>query len=439
MKKLMLSAVAVATIAGAANAADKGIDFTTTGQAVLYYNAATTNATGAKDLFNKDTARANFGIQLNLNADLKNDFTFGSTINYLGTLGLEKNLVSNTMQDVNAKTASNGINDDIYFAQLYIAKKLGNTTLKLGRQELPKSLSPFAFSEGWNVFKNTFDAALVVNSDIPDTLVVGAYVGKGTGNGFGANMATMNDLVVVSEAGVTTVAGEAYMLTLQNKSIPMTTLTGTYYAVKKIDGAAAPDLVPGSAVGADIFWADAKIAGKDLPLGLCIGLQGGMVSPDSKLGTAELDDTTAYGVKVGLSPIKGLKLIAAYTSVDGNDNKVNVAIKNTTGVKTPLYTQMIANQNAIALDADTYMIKGVYNTGGYGKIIAQMTGTSAGKSNLQGNDTDLMDYELIYKVKAGGVNLLAAYIGQDWDNPPRTTPGAADHRDIVRFVARYNF
>ena len=48
--------------------------------------------------------------------------------------------------------------------------------LKLVVNTLPKSLSPFAFSEGWNVFKNTFEAALVVNTDLPDTTLVYAYV-----------------------------------------------------------------------------------------------------------------------------------------------------------------------------------------------------------------------------------------------------------------------
>jgi hypothetical protein len=48
--------------------------------------------------------------------------------------------------------------------------------------------------------------------------------------------------------------------------------------------------------------------------------------------------------------------------------------------------------------------------------------------------------ETIYRVlvtKVGGVNLLAAYISQDFDKDSGSTD--ADHNDIVRFVARYNF
>ena len=71
-----------------------------------------------------------------------------------------------------------------WISQAYLTYGIGNTSIKVGRQELPKSLSPFAFSEGWNVFKNTFEAALVVNTDIPDTTLVGAYVNRANGVSF---------------------------------------------------------------------------------------------------------------------------------------------------------------------------------------------------------------------------------------------------------------
>ena len=449
MKKTMVSLAAASLIATSAMAADKGIDIETTGQAVIYYNTLGNNAQNGADLFkNNANSKANFGIQLNLNADLKNNFTFGSQINYLGTLGLEKNLVGGTMQNTNGGIAENNIADDIYLSKIFIAKKMGNTTIKLGRQELPKSLSPLAFSEGWNVFKNTFDAMLIVNSDIPNTTVVGAYVAKGNGNGFGNNMSSFDNLVVKADGGITgAVGGAAYMLTVANKSIPMTAITASYYHLRGVK-ATTPAL--NGSTTADAIWLDAKIAGKDMPLGLNVGLQAGMIMPDDYYsttipGTVKFDDTTAYGVKIGMKPVKALSLCMAFTSVDGDQNKVNVAVKNTTGVKTPLYTQMIANQDWIALDSDTFMLKGVYNMGEAGKIILQGSMSSTGKSSLvtytnaagQTDGSDLLDVELVYKVKVGGVNLLAAYISQDWDKNALST--GADHNDIIRFVARYNF
>jgi hypothetical protein len=245
-----MSIVAASLIATSAMAADKGIDVVTTGQAVVYYQTLANNGAGAPDLFDQATARANAGVQLNLDADLKNGFSFGSQINYLGTLGLEKNVVSGTMQNTNGNITENNIADDIYLSQIYVAKKIGNTNVKLGRQELPQSLSPFAYSEDWNVFKNSFDAILAVNSDIPNTTLVGAYVAKGNYNNVGSNMSSYGD--ISTTAG--TVSDTAYMVTAQNKSIPMATVTN--FMLSNVAGS----------VGCRYLWGDVAPAGKDLPM-----------------------------------------------------------------------------------------------------------------------------------------------------------------------------
>jgi len=426
MKKTMVSLAAASLIATTAMAADKGIDIVTTGQAVIYYESSDNDAANAESMFHQDSSSANVGLQLNLAADLKNNFTFGSQLSYLGTAGLEKNLVSGVRQD-GALSLKGDTTSQIALTQIFIAKKIANTTVKLGRQELPKSLSPFAFSEGWNVFKNTFDAVLVVNTDIPNTTLVGAYVSGGTGMDIGST----GDLT----AGGVGIAGTAYMLTVQNKSIPMTTITASYYKVSKIGDTVVNGVDIAGVGGADILWADVAIAGKELPLGLNFGLQGGTIMTDDLL-----EDTTAFGLKVGIAPIKALTLTVAFSSVDDG----SVGVKNVgTGIKTPLYTNITYNQDAIALDADTFLLKAAYNTGDYGTITAQYAATSAGASNLMGADKDYSEFNLIYGVKSGGVNYFAAYIyrtideggimgGQATINDTET-----DHR--LRVWARYNF
>lgn len=423
MKKMVkMSLVAASLVATAAMAADSGIDIQTSGQAVVYYNTAANNGATDQDLFganDNDHTRANFGIQLNLNADLKNDFTFGSTINYLGTLGLEKNLVNNTMQDTGKELDDNNIADDIYLSQLYIAKKVGNTTVKLGRQELPQSLSPLAYSEGWNVFKNTFDAALVVNTDIPDTTLVGAYVSATNGNGYGNDMASFDNLSVNNSSfpenidNSISVDGEAYMLTAQNKSIPMATVTATYYTMN--------DVLVATNEGADALWGDIAIADKELPV--TIGLQGGSIMPEANA----LEDTVAFGAKVGMKPVDALSVCLAFSTVDDG----SVEIRNLGGVKSPLYTQMIGNQDAIVWDNSTYMLKAAYNTGEYGTLIAQGTFSDDGSTA----ERDLTDIELVYKAKVSGFDLMAAYIYQSWSEEK----SGVDQQDMVRVVARYNF
>jgi hypothetical protein len=426
MKKTLVSLAAASLIVTSAVAADKGIDIVTTGQAVVYYETHQTNGnndnlTGQDDtkMFDQQSSNANVGVQLNLDADLKNNFTFGSQLTYLGTMGLEKNLVGAVKQGGGVATTSDA-RDQIALTKIFVAKKIGNTTVKVGRQELPKSLSPFAFSEGWNVFKNTFDAALVVNTDIPDTTVVGAYVGGGNSS---TNIQNIDNLI----GGAVT--GTAYMLTVANKSIPMTAITLSYYDLAQIAAFTKGDN------GARAMWANVAVAGKDLPMGLKVGLQGGQMNPEEKT----YDSTEAIGAKVGLKPMDALSLCLAYTSVNGNDNEGNLAMKNTGGIKTPLYTQMVYNQDAIALDANTFMVKAAYNTGDYGTITAQYAGTSAGKSNLMnraGQETDYGELDLVYKIKAAGVQYFAAFINRSWSEKNTAT---ADQDNRLRLWARYNF
>jgi hypothetical protein len=398
---LSLAAIAaVAMTTGAMADADLKLG----GQAVVYYQ--TLENGGDTDLFSKGNSRANAGLQLNLSSDLGNDFGLGVQGTFLGTLGLENNLVSNTMQ-----TAKEGDLNSQALTKLYLTKKVANTTLKLGRQELPKSLSPLAFSEGWNVFKNTFDAAVVINSDIPDTTVVGAYVSKSNGdlNKERVGLVDLGDFDNLAGSVGNKTIGEmnsgAYMLTVANKSSDVVHPTISYYALKDILGKES-----GSAL-----WADLQILTPDLPVKLA--LQGGTIMPEN-----DLEDTTAFGLKVS-GKAGPAALTLAYTSVDDG----SVGVKNVgTGVKTPLYTQMVFNQNHINTDADTVMLKGVLPAGP-GKLITQY----AMSSDNSKAGTDYNELDVIYKFKALGTNMLAAYVMGDHDKD--------DKINIIRLWTRYNF
>ncbi len=389
MKKLMISMAAASLVTGAVATAD--VDVNVGGQAALYYQTQDTD----DGFFHQDSSKANIGLQLNVDSDIGNGFGLGGQYTMLGTLGLEKNLVSNINQ-----SADGGLNGGA-LTKVYITKKAGNTLIKLGRQELPKSLSPLAFTESWNVFKNTFDAAVVINSDLPETTLVGAYVSTSNKHN---DLSGFTDLAASTIAGSAPVARGAYMLTAATKLIPMTALTLSYYFMD--DVAVAGDT--------SALWADAQISG----LPVAIGLQAGTIMPD----TSGLDDTVAFGAKVGgeLGPVNAS---LAYTSVDDGAAKFqNVG----TGKKTPLYTQMVFNQNFIAHDSDTFVVKAAMGVGP-GKLIAQY-----GMSSRGGDENDYNELDVIYKTSALGMDMLAAYImrGGD-DNVP--------DEDVIRFWTRYNF
>jgi len=390
------------------------VDFKIGGQAVVYYQ--TVENGGESDLFAQDSSAANAGLQLNANADLGNGFGLGLQGTALSTLGLEDNLVNKVMQigggDISHAT------DHFAFTKAYLTKQVGNTTLKMGRQELPKSLSPLAFSENWNVFKNTFDAIVAVNTDIANTTLVGAYVDRSNNHN---DLGTFDNLTAAG--GVARPGNGAYMLTAQNKSLQDITLTGSYYSIiSGADGAtyttkdnAGKDVVnPAIAPHVDALWLDVKAAN----LGpVSLALQGGQLKPDG------LEDTTVYGAKVS-GKANNVDLALAYSSVDDG----TLSVQNVgTGVKTPLYTQMIVNQGHIARDADTVTLKAAMPLAA-GKLIAQYGLTT--DNSAAGNDYNELD--LIYKFKALGTNMLAAYVRADADK-------AADPANIIRVWTRYNF
>ncbi len=375
-----------------------GWDFS--GQAVLYYQ---TRDSAAFDLFDQEASAADAGLQLRaVNKDVFSGVGMGFEVNGLSTLNLENGVVSNTMQGV-----GNGDIDDAtdggWISQAYLTYGFGNTSLKLGRQELPKALSPFAFSEGWNVFKNTFDAALIVNTDITDTTLVGAWVAGANHNGFGAgnNLSDFNS--VNEDDGI-------YMLTAQNKSFEGLTLTGTgYFAAGQ-----------GSADDTVILWADAKFAVSDYS----IALQGGTIMNDDLA-----DDAVAFGAKVGAN-FGMFDASVAYSSTDENAVFANVG-----GVKTPLYTQMILNQGVISFDAD--YVKAAVGVKALGGKFGVAYGYAVNHADDIAGGADNNPYELdvTYKTKVfnGSTTVFAGYVLTDDDI------AGVDSRNLVRVWGRYNF
>ena len=392
--KLSLAAIAAMTLTTGAMA---DIDMKIGGQSVIYYQ---TMDGGSNDLFNKNGAKATAGLQLNVNTDIGNGFGLGFQGTALNTFGLEKNLVDNTMQQGSGDTGTAG--DYFALTKAYLTKKVANTTLKMGRQELPKSLSPLAFSENWNATKNTFNAIVAINSDIQDTTLVGAFVSKANPNKFGVDMSQFTDLAAGgAEKG-------AYMLTAANKSVANTPITVSYYQLPSTNLSA--------------LWADVQAKG----LGAVnVGLQAGTIMNAGK----GKSDSKALGLKVS-GKTSGVDLSLAYSKVGTAGTGIqNLGTMN----KTPLYTQMVANQGFIKSGNDTFVLKAAMPLAA-GKLITQY-GMTTDKTTADNNYNEL---DLIYKFKALGTNMLAAYVMQKADNKTLVN-NTDDTNNIIRVWSRYNF
>jgi len=400
-----ISAPVEPAVAAPVVAQSSGWDFS--GQAVIYYqtndkaNGVLSDGT-ADSLFDRGTSFGDFGLQLRaVNKDVVAGIGAGVEVSGLSTLNLENWMVSDVMQGTGGADVD-GLTDGGWISQMYLTYGVANTTFKLGRQELPKSLSPFAFSEGWNVFKNTFDAALVVNTDIANTTIVGAWVGGANHNGF-SYAADMTDFNSVNDSdGI-------YMLTVQNKSIEGLTLTGSYYY--------APSFVADiQGDDANLFWADANYKFGDY----CVAAQYGYMDLNLVAGD---NDAQAFGLKAG-GNFGMFDASLAYSNV----NDAAYGLLNVGGVKTPLYTQMILNQGFIRNDNDTFVVRaGMKALGGKFGLAYDYTTDNAA-------DNDYQELDLTYKTKAFNdtTTLFAGYIYRDADN-------WTDSQNILRFWARYNF
>ncbi|EIF50630.1 hypothetical protein [Sulfurovum sp. AR] len=378
------------------------------GNAVVYYQS---NDYNTSDVFDQESSLATAGIELRAtNSDVFAGIGAGVAVNGVSTLNLENFMVDGVMQGAGNNVAGNDV-DDItdggWISEAYLTYGFGNTGIKAGRQTLPKALSPFAHSENWNVFKNTYDAVTVVNTDITDTTLVYAFVYGANQNGYGTNMSDFNHVNNDKTAGV-------HMLTAQNKSFEGLTLTGTWY-----HGA---DHLQTETEDMDILWGDARFT----VAGVNVALQGGSVMGDAIAVNPE--DTTAFGAQAGYD-FGMINASVAYSTVNDGD----LGVFNIGGQQTVLYTQMIINEGAIASDNDTWVVRADMDALGGNFAAAYGMTSDNSAANLDYNEFDLTYTTNVFE----NVNIAASYVNMDTDVPA----GAADinAENLVRFVARYNF
>lgn len=413
MKLGKLSLVAVMALGTSVFAID---NVKVNGEAKLWYQTtetegtATAATTNGLDFFeNGANSSAHVKATVGATADLIQNLSAGVKVTGITTLGLENNLVGSTFT---AKIGADGtshqkatdmssLNDQAWIEELWLAYTAGKTTAKVGRQRLD---TPLAFSEDWNAVDNTFEAAVLLNNDIPNTTLVGAWVGKHNGvgllgdpDGAGATYVTPRNTTVAYKGTFGTFGTDgAYAAGAINKSIPNTTVQAWYYNVCNI---------------ADAYWlqADTKLLGM-----LNLGVQYAAMNPDHVK-----DDRTTEMVALKASiDVAGVNLYGAYSTVgDGTLGLANVA----TGDKTMMYTGLASvyfdgeivsapDTDAWKIGASTKMVPGVMLAASYGKAqTGDNGGTAAPFGGLSVQNNDYSAWDMVAKTKAGPVDLTAIY------------------------------
>ena len=144
----------------------------------------------------------------------------------------------------------------------------------------------------------------------------------------------------------------------------------------------------------------------------------------------------AYGAKIG-GKWDMFDLEVAYSAVDEG----TVTIHNFgTGVRTPLYTQLLMNENAIASDATAIVVKtGLDALGGRFGVDFGMATDEKGTVG-KGSSADSIEVDVSYKTAiTENTTLFAAYVYTDADATNTVPSVNEDAQNMVRVWARYNF
>ncbi|MDO9304465.1 MAG: porin [Sulfuricurvum sp.] len=386
MKLVKMSLVAAMVMGASAFAID---NVKVSGDAKLFYG---TDDSGTLSLFDKGNSYADTALRIGVTGDLLKGVSFGLTGYAVSTLGLENNLVSGVWSGAHNVATHTGaafgpnaqVNDEMWIGEAWLATTMGKTTVKLGRMELD---TPLAFSEKWNIAPNTFEAAVVINQDIPDTTLVGAFVGKG--NGYGAVAAVVN----AGAAFDTFVTDGAYAAAIVNNSYKPLTAQAWYYNVSNI---------------ADAFWLQADINCK-LVKGLTIGAQYAELSPKNIGLTLVSEDSKAWAGKLGYS-LDALKVSVAYSDVADKD-ALAVANVATGFGQSKLYTEAWWNYGYVGVaGAETVNVTAEYDAG-VAKLGAYYT-----NANNDYAVNDMTEIAVTATKSFGPLDATLAYVSTDADD-----------------------
>ncbi len=437
MKLVKMSLLAATLIASSAFAID---NVKVSGDAKLFYHTddasesfkfggaslggATNVAAGETKgtLFDKGNSIGQASATVGLTADLTEGVSAGVSIIALSTLGLEGQLVSGVWE------YTNGTDDSFWFDEAWIAGTVGKTTGKIGRMELD---TPLVFSETWSVATNTFEAAVLLNQDIPDTTLVGAYVG-GSNGGFLLNRSVIAETNTSGSAGIGSATNfhqfynGAFAAGVVNNSWAPLTAQAWYYDASSV---------------ADAYWLQADLA---LDFGLTVGAQftGLDIKEGTLAGTALVDSSnTAFAVKAGYE-VKDIVTVSAAFSQTGKDDSTNdlgAGMNLAAYGQSKLYTEAwwnygyITNNDTTAFNVTattpeelTWAQLGLYVTSSIGT-----DGIAAG------TDTEMVELTLEAAKSFGALDVGIYYILTDANDLNIAAGDAADEGQSFNSVQAY--
>ncbi len=379
LAKLSLVAIVVAGLASSSFAADTLAD--------AFKNGKVTGELRAW-YFDRDTGDQNTNALAKGNADI---FSTGVMLGYVtdSLYGLSLGL---TMQSNYAPFADNAAKNlyatDMYgsgavLSEAYVTYTIGKTTAKIGRQFIA---SPLVASSGSRMIKEAFEAAVLINTDLPNTTLVAGYSDKFQGRtsdydrsmaGEDSGMPSFKKEAVFygagtsrgslgSPVGASNVFGfdGAYTAAVINTSITNLTLTGQYLFVNDVEGTNGGD--------ASVYYAEGSYV---LPLSN-MKLLLGATYRGSRTSNDTFDSFHAegdmYQGRVGFKELAGFNASFAYSTVSSDQSVLLGAGNGPTTYTAPLIKGAEATSGA---GTDAYKVEVGYDFSNVGvaglKVLGQ--------------------------------------------------------------------
>ena len=376
MKFTKMSLVAAILVAGTSAFAIDNVKVS--GDAKLYYS---TSDDAKHDLFAKEGAAGQAALGLGVTADLLDNVSAGAHLTALSTLGLEGQLVDNVWE------ATNGVSDSFWFDQAWIAATAGKTTAKIGRMELD---TPLVFTEKWSIVENTFEAAVVLNQDIPDTTLVGAYVGGSNGQLVGKAGGGLAGVInPMNENGTTNFSqfyDGAYAAGVVNNSWKPLTVQAWYFHASHVTNA---------------YWLEADLSME----GILAGAQ--YTGIDSITGITD-KSSSAWAAMVGYDMKDVATVKASYSSVDKDGIGAGFNLAGTGQSK--LYTEAWWNYTYVVRpDTTSYNVTVESPVDGMFDLGAYYTNATVDSADNQ----DMSEITVTAGKKFGPLDATLAYVYTD--------------------------
>jgi len=400
MKITKMSLVAALLVGSSAFAID---NVKVSGDAKLYYSTDDAGNGDRNTLFDTTNSAGQAAASLSISADLTEGVSAGSKVTALTTLGLQNSLVSKVWENVN------GLSDSFIVNDLWLAATAGKTTAKVGRMELD---TPLVFTEKWSIVENTYEAAVVINQDIPNTTLVGAYVGAS--NIAAASGGPVIGGVIASQQGLDPLIG------LQNDTTFSQFGTSGAFAIGAINNSWEPLTVQAwyydAPQAATAYWLQADLNME----GILVGAQyTGLSTP-----VANSKDGDAFAVMAGYAMKDVFTAKLAYSATNSDTG----AGGNLGGAQSKLYTEAWWNYGQITQNDTTAINVTVEGTVSEIDLGAYYTMVDHGTTNAT---ADLNELTLSVSKTFGPLDTSLVYINTDTDG--------TDAVNTIQAYLTYNF